>query len=171
MATRRCLPGFSLIEVVIAIALVGGGVAVILALFPSIAQRTSDSADAHTALRLAGGVQAQLVAESAAGFDALVGSIPVIQTDPELGKQYVASRDGSDVRLATAAQNDVRGQYFLIVIRKYGSGPLAYDGQGVQLTVNVVVSWPYRVPSGTGLTNALPVADRRSVTYDLGVIR
>lgn len=167
----RLRAGFSLIEVVIAIGIVAGGVAVILGLLPSIAQKTSDSADAHTALRMVGGVKAQLIAESNAGFDALVGAIPVAQADPDIGRQYVADRDGADVRLALTAQNDEKGQYFLIVVRKYGSGPLAYDGQGVLLNVNVVVSWPYRLPTANGLTDALPAGDRRSVTYNLAIYR
>ena len=171
MGSWRRRGGFSLIEVVIAIAIVAGGVTVILGLLPAMAQKASDSADTHTALRMAGGVMAQLKAEADGGFDTLVGSIPVMQANPDVGRQYGAEREGSDIRLVSTAPADANGQYFLIVVRKYGSGPLAYDGQGVLLNVNVVVSWPYRVPSASGLTHASTAVERRSVTYNLALNR
>lgn len=160
--------GFSLVEVVIAIGIVAGAVAVILRLLPTIARETADSADAQTAIRMAGSVESQLQSEAATGLGGLAGLIPVMQSDPDVGRHYVADRDGVDLRIDPAG-NDGKGQYFLVVVRRYQSGALAYDGQGAFLAVNVVISWPYRLPTASGLTAATGASDRRNVTFNVAL--
>ncbi len=171
MKTRRTWFGFSLIEVVIAIAIVTGGVAVILGLLPSMARQSIDSADTQTALRLADSVQVQLVADASGGFDAFASTIPVMTGDPTIGRHYVAERDGSNLRPETGGENPSRGQYFLIVVRRYASPPLAYDSQAGYLATNVVVAWPYRPLTPGGLSQATDPGSRELVSFNLAINR
>ena len=141
---------------------------VILAMLPSMARQVSESTDTQTALRLADAVQSQLRGETVAGkLDALVSHIPVMDKNADSGRLYVAEHDGSNLRLLNANESPLHEQYFLIDVRRYSQASLAYDPAQDFLTVNIVVTWPYRLFMSTTLTVATAAQDRQQETFNV----
>lgn len=154
---------FSLIEVVIAIAVVAGGLTVMLALLPSLVRNSEDAADVHTALRLPDAVHVALKGEMRGDFASFANGIQAS------GLDLVAEKDGSNVRRDDASDNPVRSRHFLIEVRGFDSGELAYNAGDVVLVMRVKVSWPYRVLSGGTLLPAVEAKDRQSITFNLAL--
>lgn len=163
---------FSLIEVVITVAIVAGAVLVILALLSQLGKQAARSDDAHTALRLPDAVAVELRALVARrGFDAVAGSAAVMSAATDAGLLLVAARDGTQVRPLTAGEAPPREQYFLVEIRRFPAAPLAYSASASAVALNVRVSWPYRVFTPTGLTAVAPFVDRQNVNFNLAINR
>ena len=160
---QRQPKGFSLIEVVIAIAVVAGGLTVMLALLPSLLRNSQDAADTHTALRLPDAVHAALKEEMRGNFATFAGGIQ------SAGLDLVADKDGTHVRRVDAVDNPVRSRYFLIAVRGFESGELAYSAGDAVLVMHVTVSWPYQALSGTALLPVIDEADRQSITFNLAL--
>lgn len=157
--------GFSLVEVAIAVGLTGGVIAVLLGLLAGLARQRSEAADLQTAAGMSGGITAELQRAAAPGFDAFASGVPVMTPDPAEGWRLVARRDGSDVRPWTGAESPERDQYFLVTVRRFPAGPMAYAGSGGALALEVVVAWPFRVaPAGGGAVET-PAAGRRQVNF------
>lgn len=171
MPTRQSRRAFSLLEVVLAIALVGGSLAVVLGLLPALARRAADSHDTHTAAHLADTVRSELGGQAAAGLDGLVAALPILTAEAEAGLQFVAARDGSDLRRPSASEAPGRERYFLVVVRRFDAPPLAYDAAAGFLAVNVTVAWPYQVPGAGGLALTTAASARQSLTFNIGLSR
>lgn len=169
MRARR---GFSLVEVVIAVAVVAVGAVTILSLLPGIARRAADSQDAQVALRLPDAIATELRAQAAQrGFDGLAAGIAVMSSAADEGLLLVAARDGTQVRLLNTAESPVREQFFLIEVRRFASGELVYQSGSAVLPLNVRVSWPYRQMTPTGLTPVTPFAERENVSFSVAIGR
>lgn len=152
-------PGaFSLTEVVIAVAIAGGSLAVILGLLPVLTRQAADSREAQEARQLAGAVRAELVGRAGGGLTALAASIPLAGTQAASGLAFVAERSGTGLRLRGAGEDGFR-PFYEIRLRRWPSGPLAYSAGREFLAVSVMVSWP-----ADGGASA-----RQSVTFNVGV--
>ena len=155
--------GFSLIEVVIAIGVVAGGVAVVLGLLPMLTRNSQDANDAQTALRLSDSVTIELREQTSSDFNSYAVSIPAAGID------LVAEKNGTNVRSLSMTDNPIRDRYFLINVRKFTTGSLAYtSGDGV-LPLQVTISWPYRVLAAGTLLPESAVDERQTVTFNLAL--
>ena len=164
----RRLFAFSLVEVVIAVAIFAGAVTVLLGLLASTLRDSADAADAQTALRLPGAVEVALREITAReGLSALASRIPVMDASADRGFLLVATREGEFVRLAGGTQ--ARSEYFLIDVRRFGAGPLAFTAERTVLPLQVRVSWPYRVLTPDGLAAPVAFDARQHVTFNLGL--
>jgi hypothetical protein len=172
MRSPRFQCAFSLIEVVVTLAIVAGSIVVILGLLSQLAKQSAQSEDTQTALRLPDAVAAELRALIVQrGFDAVAASAAVMPAGADEGLLLVAARDGTQLRPLAAGESPLREQYFLIQIRRFPSAPLAYTASAAAIPVNVRVSWPYRVLTPAGLTAVVSPADRHSVNFNLGLHR
>jgi len=129
--------GFSLVEVIIAIAVAGGALAVVLALLSGLLRATGDAADHQTALQLAGAIELRL-------YEELGGAFPGgLQT----GRILVADKEGTALRGELGSDATFPpgppSAYFHIAVMPFTQPPLAYQaGRGV-LPLRVRISWPY----------------------------
>lgn len=159
----RAKRGFSLIEVVIAIGIVAGGVAVVLALLPTLARNSQDATDAQTALRLADAVQVELAREAGNAFNSFALSIPTNGID------LVAEKTGINVRSINATDNPVRDRYFLVNVRKFTTGNLAYTEGDAVIPLQVTISWPYRLLAAGTLLPENSLEERQTVTFNMAL--
>lgn len=160
---------FSLVEVVIAAGVFAGGVAVVLALLPSLMKQSAESADLRVAQRLPDTVRVALQTEVAKrGFDALAMAIPTVSAPLQHGFALVARRDGTDICPLASADIPAEGRYFVIEARKFDEPPLAHQPGAAMLAIFVRVSWPYRIPGAAG-----PIAEskRSEFTFVLAAHR
>lgn len=175
MRCARSCPGFSLVEVVIAVGIFAAAVTVALALLPALARQAGDAGDALTAQRLPDGIRVELqrLAESG-GFDALATRVPVMAAPLTGGLELVAARDGARLHSVgylpppPGEQLPLAEQYFAIEVWRFAQPPLAYDSAAAVLPLQVRVSWPYRVPTAAGVTT---MADRRQLTFAVSLRR
>jgi hypothetical protein len=155
---------FSIIEVVIATGIFAVSITVILALLPASVRQLADSHDAANASRLGDAIRLEtqhLATQN--GFDALAGSIPVMDSSFDTGLLLAASRDSADVRPVDFVEPVLRDQYFLIELRRFPAGQLAYDSSAACLALSVRVSWPYRVLTPTGLSAPTEATHRQQL--------
>lgn len=163
---------FSLVEVVIAVAIFAGSVTVLLALLASTLRDSSDAADVQTVLRLPAAVDVALREIAAReGLATLAGRIPVMDAAADRGYLLVATRQGEFVRIlgTDSGGRQLRGEYFLIDVRRFAAGPLAFDAARTALPLQVRVSWPYRALTPDGLAAPVAFGERRHVTFNLGL--
>ncbi|MBX3735376.1 MAG: hypothetical protein KF715_01695 [Candidatus Didemnitutus sp.] len=162
-------------EVVIAVGVFAGAIAVVLALLPSLTAQSASSADALVAQRLPDAVRVEMQRLATIGsFDALATNVPVMTGPLDNGLAFVAARDGArlhTLNYLSTATGDVlllREQYFLVEIWRFPAAPLAYEATGAVLPVYVRVSWPYRVADAGS-----PVAleNRNSLTFTCAINR
>ena len=168
MNAPRRQPGFSLVEVVLAVAIIAVGVTAVLELLPALGRQSRVAAETQTALRLTDAVRLELVRRAAENFSGLAGSIPVMTADPTAGLQLVAARDGSALHWLSADSATARDQYFLLTVRRF---PLAFDPAADCLAVEVLIAWPYRVPTPAGLLDPTNPRERETVSFNLGLNR
>lgn len=159
--------GFSLIEVALALGIIAVGIVSILGLLPALTRQSAEAAETRVALGLADAVRVALDERAAGGFDALASSLPVRSTDPTAGLLLVAARDGGELRWLDAAETPVRDQYYLLVVRRYATSPLAYETGSGWLAAEVLVAWPYRSLTPAGLTPATLPGDRSTITFSV----
>jgi hypothetical protein len=175
MACERAhfrFPAFSLVEVVIAVAIFAGAVTVLFALLASTLRDSSDAADVQTALRLPAAVEVALREIAAReGLSALAGRIPTMDASADRGYLLVATREGEFVRAPGKASGGTqqRSEYFLIDVHRFTGGPLAFDAARNVLPLQVRVSWPYRTLTPDGLAAPVASGERRHVTFNLGL--
>jgi len=125
--------GFSLVEVIIAIAVAGGALTVILSLLSGLLRATADAADHQTALQLAGAIEARLYEEMDGAFP---GGL-------QAGGVLVADKEGANLRGELESDPMFSPAHFYIAVNPFAQPPLAYQaGRGV-LPLRVRVSWPY----------------------------
>lgn len=172
---RRSAPirAFSLIEVIVAVALFATSVAVILALLPGLTLRGTETTDRLVAQQLPDALQVELRRLAAQGFDALAGQAPVQGMPAENGLAFVATRNGARLHsrdyLPPASGRIPTGeQYYLVECWRFPSGALQFDAAQSSLALAVRVSWPYHLPGGTAPTS--PDA-RHELMFAVGVNR
>ena len=145
-----------------AVGIFAGAIVVILALFGPLNRSIGDVADNGRAVRLAGGINAELLRirdvqapASGSKLDALAGLLGGAKV-----VRLFASTDGSRVVWETNAGNDpvagnppgiaLRDQYYLIEVRAQPA-PLNYTaGTSAFLALTATVKWPYQIPNGPG---------------------
>jgi hypothetical protein len=171
MRARRINRAFSLLEVAIAIALAGGTVALMLGMLSPLGRSAADSLDAQVALRLTDSIRVELERSTGGDLAARAAAIPAMTADPADGLQFVANRDGTVLRRLDGGASPVLDQHFLVCIRRFATGPLAYDGTVPVLAVNVVVAWPYRRLTADGLAPPTNPAVRQTATFNVSVTR
>ncbi len=164
---------FSLIEVIVAVALFAGTVTVILALLPGLTRRGVETADRLVAQRLPDALQVELQRLATAGFEALAGQTPSMGMPPVNGLAFVATREGTrlhsrDVQSPATGRIADAEQYFLIECWRFSDGPLAYDPAQSALALVVRVSWPYRQPGSSAPTAP---EQRHELMFTAGVNR
>ena len=164
---RRRGDGFSLVEVVIAVAVVALGLTAILGLLPGLSRQSADSTDTQTALGLPDALRLELSRRARGDFDGFAASLPEMSADPETGLRLVAAKNGGNLRSLDAAETPAADQYFLVVVRRLTAAPLAYDPAAAYLAVNVLVAFPYRPLAPDGLAPASAVAARQSINFNL----
>lgn len=147
---------FSLVEVVLAIGVFAGAVAVILSLLPALTRQSAVAADTLAAQRLPDALRIELQRlANTGGFDTLASRIPTMRDVESSGLAFVASRDAARLHardyLAPAGNEalPVGEQYFLVEVWRFPAPPLAYPVEGAVLPVHVRVEWPYRATDGT----------------------
>jgi prepilin-type N-terminal cleavage/methylation domain-containing protein len=157
---RRRLParGFSLIEVIVAVAIFALAVPTMLALLAHLGRLGASSDEAMVAQRLAGAVRAELFRLAHADFDGFAAQVPEMTSASPPGFELVATRDGVRVQardyLAPGDALAVADQYFLVECWRFDGEPLRFDAQKAFLAIAVRVSWPYRLPNGAPAAGA-----------------
>lgn len=147
MTRSPSLRAFSLLEVVIAVALFVMTVTTILALLPALSQRSSAVADRLAAQRLPDAVKLELKRIAATGLDALAARVPVMDETVPAGFPLVATRNGArvisrDDPAPAAGSIAEEERYFLIECWRFPGEPLRYHNEGGLLVVCVQVTWP-----------------------------
>jgi len=151
---KPCRQGFSLVEVIIAIAVAGAALAVILALLSGLLRATADAADHQTALQLAGAIEVRLCEEMGGVFS---GGL-------QAGRVLVADKAGTNLRSELESDATFPPAYFYIAVAPFTQPPLAYQaGRGV-LPLRVRVSWPYPAVSAS-ISNPGTQANTQSVEF------
>jgi len=144
--------GFSLVEVIIAIAVAGGALAVILALLSGLLRATEDAADHQRALQLTGAVEAWLYEEMGGAFP---GGL-------QAGRVLIADKEGTNLRGELENSATLTPAYFHIAVSPFMQPPLAYEtGRGV-LPLRVRISWPYAAVLSAG---SIAPANTQSVEF------
>src|ERR1043165_4942205 len=105
MRARCSSQAFSLIEVVIAVALFASVVTVILALLPGLARRGIEITDRLAAQRLPDAVKLEFSRLSAPGFDSFAAQLPVMGTPLANGYALIATRNGARLWARNAASS------------------------------------------------------------------
>ncbi|MCF7688056.1 MAG: hypothetical protein K9M98_13245 [Cephaloticoccus sp.] len=147
----------------IAIAIVAGGVVVILALLPTMVRNSENAVDMQTALRLPGAVQAELEREMGNSLGSFANTVVLS------GLELVAEQDGSNVRRRDLTDNPLRSRYFLIEVHAFAPGELAYASEDAVLALQITVSWPYQVLAAGTLSPAGATSDRQSISFNLAL--
>jgi len=148
----RLSSGFSLIEVLVAVALFAASVTVILALLPGLTRQAVETADRLAAQRLPDAVRVELARLAASDLDSLAAQVPVMSAALSDGLALVATRNGlrvhsRDYQPPVAGLISPEDQYFLVECWRFPDGPLRYDGAQPSLALCVRVSWPASIPA------------------------
>jgi len=164
---------FSLIEVIVAVALFASSVVVVLALLPALTRRGAETTDRLVAQRLPDAIQVELTRLAAPGFDVLAGRMPLMGAPPENGLAMVSTRDGSRLQALddlppTDGRMPEQAQYYLIECWRFPDGPLQYDVAQSAMALTVRVSWPYRQPGTTATT---PADSRHELIFTVSLNR
>jgi hypothetical protein len=172
MKLVRPLRAFSLIEVIVAIGIFAGAVAVTIGFMAALSRQAADSMDGLTVQRLPDRLKVELERLAASGFDNLAGRIPPSAVPLDNGFRLVASRDAAEVQslgyLPPAGAIPADAQYYLVECWRFPSEPLAYHGQKAFLALHVRVSWPYRLP---GVTAPVSLQDRSQFIFTSSLTR
>ena len=169
------LSAFSLLEVVLAVAVFAVAVSALLGLLPALARQSVVSTATLSALRLPDALRMELRRLAlTGGFDALAAQTkPLAMPLPETCL-LVATNDAARVQSLdyqpppTPDRIAEDAQYFLIEVWRFRNAPLAFDPNGAVLPLHLRVSWPYRLPgSGAGT----PLEGREQVSFNLVLLR
>jgi len=123
--------GFSLVEVLIAIGIAGGALAVLLALLSGLLRATDDNADLQTALRLCAAIEARL-------YEDMGGSFPGALGAARAARVYVADKEGAHLRGELEdGSSSLPPPHFYIEIKPFSAAPLAYEAGRAVLPLQV----------------------------------
>jgi prepilin-type N-terminal cleavage/methylation domain-containing protein len=164
---------FSLIEVIVAVGIFGGAVAVAIGLAAGLSRQSADAVDSLAAQRLADAIKVELNRVAAGNFDPLAGAVPVMDAALTNGLALVATRDGAEVETLAylppaASRISPEQRYYYIECWRFVGEPLRYDSQKAWLALHVRVSWPYRVP---GSAAPVSMADRSQLNFTVSLNR
>jgi hypothetical protein len=167
MKPIREFRAFSLIEVIIAVGIFAGAVAVTIGLMAALSRQAADSADGLAAQRLPDALKVELNRLAASGFDNLAGQMPPMAVPLDNGFALVAPRDAAEVEplgylQPATGRIPAEAQYYHVECWRFTAEPLRHDTQKAFLALHVRVSWPYRLP---GATAPVPLADRSQFTF------
>lgn len=149
--------GFSLIEVILAIAVFALTIVAVLAMLGSTTQATSEVLNTVTASRISDAIRTELENLDFNDLDPNAVNYPVTL----YGRQ-----DGSRVVLDTNADNNPdpevddppgiaeRDRYFLIELDVLGD-ELVYDVDNADIALSVRLEWPYMLPLGPRSANPM----------------
>ena len=175
LSLARWRRAFSLIEVIIAVAVFAVAVVVILSLLPSLSRSAADSADALVAQSLPDSLRVELMRlANSGGFDALADRLPEMSAPLVDGLDFVAARDAGRVHSVdylpppAAGQVPEAARYFRVEAWRFNQPPLRYDPASALLAVYVRVSWPYQNP---GAATATPLSARSQLTFTVSLNR
>lgn len=173
MKPSRQLRSFSLIEVIVAVGIFGGAVAVTIGLIAALSRQAADAMDGLAAHRLPDALKVELERLAAPGFDDLAGRIPPLAVPLDNGLAFAASRDAAEVQsLAylppSAGRIPADAQYYLVECWRFTTEPLGYNAQKAFLALHVRVSWPHRL---TGTAEPVPLKDRSQFTFTASLNR
>lgn len=179
MKPSRTAHAFSLIEVIIAVGLFAGTVAIILGLMGPLSRQAADSNDIMGAQRLPDSIKVELGRLAHNSLDSLAGQIPVMSTPLESGFTLVAARDATRVQSLgylppTSGQIPLAEHYYLVECWRFPPKPgdpadeLSYTSQKGFLALYVRVSWPYHVP---GATTAVSPGNRAQTIFTVSLNR
>ena len=175
MIRLRHSAGFTLIEVVVAVALFAVGVTAMLGLLPSVTRVSDRSTDTMNALRLPDALRIELRRMVAVGgLDALGEQTKPFAVPLPDTCVLVATRDVSRVAAldyqppASPDQIDASAHYFLIEAWRFSDPPLAFAPGDSVLALHIRVSWPYRIPGSSVMT---PATEREHVDFNLALNR
>jgi len=168
------LSAFSLLEVIIAVALFATSVTVVIALLPALTRHGALVQDTLAAQRLPDALKVELSRLAASGgLDALAGWAPIMSSSSGGGLALVATRDAARLHSLNYQPPLVglipdEAQYFLVECWRFPDEPLRFDPQKQFLPLAVRVSWPYRLPGSTA-----PTADtaRTQVSFTASLTR
>lgn len=153
MRRRLTVPGFSLVEVILAVGIFALAVPTALALLATLGRQGAMGAEMLVAHRLADSVRVELARLAYADFDGFAGTVPVMTATPGSGLALIVTRDGSRLHARDYPPADVTipaaHQYFLIECWRFAEEPLRFDPGKAYLALAVRVTWPYRLPDGT----------------------
>ena len=151
MRFEKSVRAFSLIEVVIAVALFASTVTVILALLPGLSRQGTETADRLAAQRLPDAIKLELTRLAAHGFDALAAQIPVMNTPLADGLPLVATRNGARITVRDSVPSTIREEerFYAIECWQFPDAPLGYVAGDQTLALLVRVSWPYAAVTET----------------------
>lgn len=173
MKTTHPSRAFSLIEVIIAIAIFALAAVIMLQMLPSLARSAGETGDALAAQGISGALQVEIARQIATnGLVAVADQVPVMGSTLADGMTYVAARSGGVVSArdeflpAPELRLPESSQYFLIETWRFAQPPLAYSAGDDVLVLFVRVSWPYRVP---GAGEATPPPARRQTHFVLSL--
>jgi hypothetical protein len=173
MKKARDSLAFSLIEVIIAIGLFAGAVAIIIGLMTLLSRQAADSIAAIAAQRLPEPLKVELVRLAGPSLDNLASQVPLMGTALDDGFALVAPRDATRVQ-SLAYLPPATGrlppaeQFYLVECWRFPSEPLSFSGQKAFLALYVRVSWPYHVP---GAATPVALADRNQITFTVSLNR
>lgn len=170
MKTRTAQRAFSLVEVVIAVAIFGFALTAMLALLPALTRQAAESAETLAAQRLPDAVRVELraVAERN-GFGALATMLPALSAPLKNGATFAAPRDGSWVkRVETSVAIDVVEAYYAIEIWRFAEATAGLESATAPLAAYVRVSWPWRAP---GALVDTPLEQRHQFTFVVAIDR
>ncbi len=162
--------GYSLIEVVLATGIVAVGVVTMLGLLAGMSRQLAEADEWQTAGRMPEAVAVELNGLARQmGLEGLAAAIPVMTTGETSGFLLVAGRDGSGIHPLVSGDTGERDAYFLIEVKRFPAGDLAFSPESMVLPVNVRVSWPYRV--GLPEPRTVSPAERQHFFFNLAVVR
>ncbi|MEO6002187.1 MAG: hypothetical protein ABIZ04_17635 [Opitutus sp.] len=161
---------FSLLEVVIAVAIVAGSLMVALAALPALLRQSAESADLQVAQRLPALIRLELErSAAAAGFDSLAAAIPVMGVPLQGGHPCVVTADGLRIQTGVSPTSIAAEEaYFLVELWRFNQVPLAFDAGAAVLPAYVRVSWPFHVHGDSAET---PVDSRSSYCFAISLAR
>jgi len=164
---RKPQSGFSLIEVVLAVALLGLTIVAVVGLVGAVSRSVTDIDDLTIASRLSDTLQEELrrAAMTGADYNALVANTP-IEGGGGLPLELFANAAGDRVILATdTARLDhpeegipQRDRYYQIHVTRLG-GDLDHQNHSPFVALRVRVRWPHNLPTGPGPNDFVPYVE------------
>lgn len=168
-------PAFSLVEVIVAVAVFAVAVTAMLGLLPSVTRVSDRSTDSMNALHLPDALRIELRRMAdAGGLDALGAKTKPFTAPLPDTCVLVATRDASRVAAldyqppAAADQISTEAQYFLIEAWRFADPPLTFAPGDSVLALHIHVSWPYRVPGSLEVSSP---AEREHADFNLALNR
>jgi hypothetical protein len=153
MSRRIKIPGFSLVEVILAVGIFALSVPTTLALLTALGRQSTMGTEALVAQRLPDPIRLELARLARTDFESLAAMVPLMTAPPGPGLALVASRDGTRLHsrdyLPPGLALAMADQYFLIECWRFEEEPLRFGSQKAFLALAVRVSWPYHLPDGT----------------------